>query len=114
MELEKQNVLIRTNSKALKYMFICTTRKCIHNTLDPLHSYKTANQIAGEDLLIKNINSKPLGSGPVFSLSSEACLVCSDRKVQINKPPFSKSHAAVHTGSHTLLALLCWFSALDQ
>lgn len=89
MELEKQNVLIQTNPKSLKYMIICITGKCIPNTLDPLHFCKTANQVAGEYWLIKNISSKPLGSGPVFSLSTEACSVHSDRKVHINKLPFS-------------------------
>lgn len=95
-------------------MIICITSKYIPNTLDPLHSYKTANQAAGEHSLIKNISSKPLGSGPVSSLSSEACSVHSDRKVQINKLPVFKFYAAACTGSHTLLALLCCFSALDQ
>lgn len=114
MELEKQNVLVRANSKSLKSMIICITRKCVPTTPDSLHFCKTANQAAGEHPLIKNISSKPLGSGPVFSLPSEACSVNSDRKAEINKLPFSKFYAAVRTGSHTLPALLCWFSALDQ
>lgn len=95
-------------------MFNCITRKCIPNTPDPLHSYKTANQAAGEHSLIKIISSQPLVSGSVFSLSREACSVHLDRKVRINKLPFSKSSAAGRAGNHTLLALLCWFPASDQ
>lgn len=54
MELEKQNILIQTNSQSWKYVIICITRKYIPRTLDPLHSYETANQVAGEHLLIKH------------------------------------------------------------
>jgi len=98
----------------MKYMIICITRRCIPSTLDLLHSYMTANKVAGECWLIKNTSSKPWRSGPVFSLPREVYSVHSDRKGQINKVPFSKFYAAVRTVSHTLLALLCWFSALDQ
>lgn len=95
-------------------MIICITRRYIPDTLDLLHSFKTDNQNNGKHLLIKNTSSKPLGSGPVFSLSCKFYSLHLDKKVQISKLPLSKFHAALCIRSHILLALLSWFSALDQ
>lgn len=112
-ELQNQNVLIQVNSKSMKYIWLFVSPASVIPTVpDLLHCFKTA-KAAGEHLLIKNTISKPLGSGFIFSLSTETCSVHSDRKFKINKLPFSKFCAAVYIGSHALLVFLCWFSALD-